>query len=98
MFQTFEEALAFIQERSIMQVDLKFSDLWGRWHHVTVPVGHLRSAGASGGSWGCPPWRARGPTLTPTPGPTPWPVPARVDSPAYGVNVHLWWDEGRAAA
>jgi len=39
MFQTFEEALAFIQERSIMQVDLKFSDLWGRWHHVTVPVG-----------------------------------------------------------
>lgn len=38
MFQTFEEALAFIQERSIAQVDLKFSDLWGRWHHVTLPV------------------------------------------------------------
>ena len=38
MFQTFEEASAFIQERSVVQVDLKFSDLWGRWHHVTLPV------------------------------------------------------------
>ncbi|MDX9954652.1 MAG: type I glutamate--ammonia ligase [Anaerolineae bacterium] len=43
MFQTFEEASAFIQERSIMQVDLKFSDLWGRWHHVTVPVSRFNS-------------------------------------------------------
>ncbi len=38
MFQTFEEASAFIQERAVVQVDLKFSDLWGRWHHVTLPV------------------------------------------------------------
>ena len=42
MFQTFEEALAFIQERSIMQVDLKFSDLWGRWHHLTIPAGQFK--------------------------------------------------------
>ncbi len=38
MFQTFEEALAFIQRESIAMVDLKFCDLWGRWHHVTLPV------------------------------------------------------------
>ncbi len=43
-----------------------------------------------GGSWGCLPG-GHEPNPTPTPGPTPWPVPARVDSPAYGVNVHLWW-------
>ncbi len=48
-----------------------------------------------GGSWGCLPGGLR-PNPTPTSGPTPWPVPARVDSPAYGVNIHLWWDEWAA--
>ncbi|MBN1486020.1 MAG: type I glutamate--ammonia ligase [Anaerolineae bacterium] len=38
MFYSFEDTDAFIHERSIQMVDLKFSDLWGRWHHVTVPV------------------------------------------------------------
>ncbi len=44
MFHSFGEAAAFIQERSIAMVDLKFSDLWGRWHHVTVPVGRFTPA------------------------------------------------------
>ncbi|MFP4395229.1 MAG: type I glutamate--ammonia ligase [Anaerolineales bacterium] len=38
MFHSIEEATAFIHERDIAMVDLKFSDLWGRWHHVTVPA------------------------------------------------------------
>ncbi len=38
MFQTFEGALAFIRERAIAMIDLKFCDLWGRWHHLTIPA------------------------------------------------------------
>jgi glutamine synthetase len=37
MFKDFAGAAAFIKEHSIQMVDLKFSDLWGRWHHVTIP-------------------------------------------------------------
>ncbi len=37
MFRTFEEAQAFTRDRAIAMVDLKFCDLWGRWHHVTLP-------------------------------------------------------------
>lgn len=36
MFQDFAEAAQFIADESIEQVDLKFCDLWGRWHHVTI--------------------------------------------------------------
>jgi len=37
MFQDFEAAQAFVRERRIEVVDLKFCDVWGRWHHVTIP-------------------------------------------------------------
>jgi glutamine synthetase len=43
MFHSLEESTAFIHERDIKMVDLKFSDLWGRWHHVTVPVSQFNS-------------------------------------------------------
>lgn len=36
MFKDFTEASAFVAEQGIRMVDLKFSDLWGRWHHVTI--------------------------------------------------------------
>ncbi len=36
MFKNFDEAAGFIQDKNIRMVDLKFSDLWGRWHHVTI--------------------------------------------------------------
>lgn len=36
MFQDFSAAAAFVRERGIRMIDLKFSDLWGRWHHVTL--------------------------------------------------------------
>ncbi len=38
MFKQFSEAESFIAQNQILMVDLKFSDLWGRWHHVTIPV------------------------------------------------------------
>jgi len=37
MLQTLDDALSLIRDRSIEMVDLKFCDLWGRWHHVTLP-------------------------------------------------------------
>ena len=43
MFHSLEEATAFIHERDVAMVDLKFSDLWGRWHHVTVPVSQFNA-------------------------------------------------------
>ena len=32
------------------------------------------------------------PTPTPLPATTPWPIPQRVNSPDYGMNLHIWWD------
>ncbi len=37
-FDSVDAAIAFIQRRNIEMVDLKFCDLWGRWHHVTIPA------------------------------------------------------------
>lgn len=36
MFNSYSEAEKFIKEHQIRMVDLKFSDLAGRWHHVTI--------------------------------------------------------------
>jgi glutamine synthetase len=38
MFTQFNEIITFLNEKDIQMVDLKFSDLWGRWHHVTLPA------------------------------------------------------------
>src|SRR5512137_288683 len=38
MFQTYEQARRYLDDYGIQMVDLKFTDLWGRWHHLTVPV------------------------------------------------------------
>lgn len=38
MFQSFEQARQFVDECGIQVVDLKFTDLWGRWHHLTIPA------------------------------------------------------------
>ncbi len=37
MFTDFSGAAAFVREHNVRMIDLKFSDLWGRWHHVTIP-------------------------------------------------------------
>lgn len=36
MFKDFDDAAEFIRDQHVEMVDLKFSDLWGRWHHVTI--------------------------------------------------------------
>ncbi len=36
MFDSFDEARACVDDRDVGMVDLKFTDLWGRWHHVTL--------------------------------------------------------------
>jgi glutamine synthetase len=36
MFQDFSAAEVFVREHGIRMIDLKFTDLWGRWHHVTL--------------------------------------------------------------
>jgi glutamine synthetase len=41
MFRDFDEAKRFAVDNGIKMVDLKYTDLWGRWHHVTVPVGQF---------------------------------------------------------
>ncbi|MBN1956120.1 MAG: type I glutamate--ammonia ligase [Anaerolineae bacterium] len=37
MFATFEAAHRFVAEHDVQMIDLKFTDLWGRWHHLTIP-------------------------------------------------------------
>src|SRR5512133_3783501 len=39
MFKTFSEAQSFIKDHDVQMIDLKFCDLWGRWHHVTLSAG-----------------------------------------------------------
>jgi len=39
MFADIHAAQAYIREHQLSMVDLKFSDLTGRWHHVTIPAG-----------------------------------------------------------
>ncbi len=36
MFNNFLDSEEFIKSKQIRMVDLKFCDLWGRWHHVTI--------------------------------------------------------------
>jgi len=38
MFESLEDAQTFIRDGGYRMVDLKFTDLAGRWHHVTVPA------------------------------------------------------------
>ncbi|MGE5235325.1 MAG: type I glutamate--ammonia ligase [Acidobacteriota bacterium] len=44
MFRSLDDALAFTRDRAVEMVDLKFCDLWGRWHHVTLPVARFTPA------------------------------------------------------
>lgn len=37
MFKTFDQAHRYIKDYHVEMVDLKFCDLWGRWHHLTIP-------------------------------------------------------------
>jgi glutamine synthetase len=41
MFQTFEQAQKYVRDYNVEMIDLKFCDLWGRWHHLTIPAGQF---------------------------------------------------------
>lgn len=38
------EILALCREKDVKAVDLRFTDLWGGWRHITLPVGRLEEA------------------------------------------------------
>ena len=38
MFTSFEQAQQYIQQNGIQMIDLKFTDLWGRWRHLSIPA------------------------------------------------------------
>ena len=38
MFNSLKEISEYISENEIKMIDLKFCDLFGRWHHITLPV------------------------------------------------------------
>jgi glutamine synthetase len=44
MFTSFEEARNYVETHGVQMVDLKFTDLWGRWHHLTVPENQFTPA------------------------------------------------------
>ena len=43
MFQEFKQARQFIDDHDIQLVDLKYCDLWGRWHHLTISAKQFTS-------------------------------------------------------
>ncbi len=43
MFTHFNAAQDFISHHKIKMIDLKFCDLWGRWHHVTISANEFKS-------------------------------------------------------
>jgi len=44
VFATFEEARRYVEQRNVQMIDLKFNDLWGRWHHLTIPQSQFTPA------------------------------------------------------
>jgi len=42
--KSFEDVSRFIKERGIQMVDLKFCNLFGGWHHITLPAYHATPA------------------------------------------------------
>lgn len=43
MFQNLVEAHQFIQQNHIQVIDMKFCDLWGRWHHLSIPANQFNA-------------------------------------------------------
>ncbi len=43
-FQGYDDVAAYLGGRGVEMVDLKYCDLWGRWHHVTLPAARVSPA------------------------------------------------------
>ncbi len=58
MFQDFNQADKFVKDQGITAIDLKYCDLLGRWHHITLPTSQFsaqrmtRGIGIDGSSVG----------------------------------------------
>lgn len=44
MGHNIKQVLKFVEEKKIEMVDLKFCDLFGRWHHLTMPVSQMKES------------------------------------------------------
>jgi glutamine synthetase len=44
MFNSFEDAFNYVKNNQVVSIDLKFSDLWGKWHHVTLEAKEFTQA------------------------------------------------------
>ena len=38
-----KETRGYIDEHQIKMIDMKFCDLWGRWHHLSVPTSQFNT-------------------------------------------------------
>ncbi|MBN1486021.1 MAG: hypothetical protein JW981_00180 [Anaerolineae bacterium] len=62
------------------------------WFVALFAVGLLLAVAG----WGISVQPATDPTPTPSPTPTRWPLDVQLNSPGYGVNINIWWDEWAA--
>lgn len=44
MMQTIEDLIAFTRDKHVQMLDLRFVDLFGVWHHVTIPARQVNEA------------------------------------------------------
>lgn len=49
MFEDIDQVQQYIRDEQIAQIDLKFCDLDGRWHHLTMPAGRFDAGVAARG-------------------------------------------------
>jgi len=70
-FRDLDDAVAFVRDRGVQMVDLRFCGLWGQWHHVSLPAGRLspvlleRGIGFDGSALGIKSVKAGDMTLVP---------------------------------
>jgi len=70
-FRDLDDAVAFVRDRNVQMVDLRFCGLWGQWHHVSLPAGRLspvlleRGIGFDGSALGIKSVKAGDMTLVP---------------------------------
>ena len=44
MVQDFKTVVKKVEEQQVEMIDLKFCDLFGRWHHISIPVSQLNES------------------------------------------------------
>lgn len=44
MYKNLPNIFEFVKQNEVKMVDLKFADLFGRWHHLTIPISQFNEA------------------------------------------------------